>query len=274
VRTEKPAFNGLAEEPPLQQGCSEGLKGLEHPQGCRLGDRQQQPSFVLWGDSFANALWSALDQAAAQRHVNGYRLTLSMCPSITGVIWNSPSSMPYSTFAKDCHDYTAKAMEFVVNDPSIHTVVLTSSYYWYMYARNQAGESILTTDDRGLAAADEFKAMLQRLDAAGKHLVVVMPHPADKELFFAAVRRAYALGDTSQLTMPESTATPDPITAMIEGLQTRTPIDRIYPHRMMCSLDNCRVFDRDGDLFLSDGAHVTAKMAHAIVAAFPPEWYR
>jgi hypothetical protein len=42
----------------------------------------------------------------------------------------------------------------------------------------------------------------------------------------------------------------------------------------MCDARRCRVFDEQGDLYQSDGAHITSKMARRVVAQFPQDWHR
>lgn len=135
-----------------------------------------------------------------------------------------------------------------------------------------SGTPILAATHQGASVADEFRHMLERLAAAGKRIVVVMPHPSDKDQFNAALRRAVVAGSTSDLTTPGQTNGPDAITAMIESLPSHIKIDRIYPDRMMCAAGACRLFDKAGNLYLSDGAHLAPKMADDIVATFQQGW--
>jgi peptidoglycan/LPS O-acetylase OafA/YrhL len=272
AQSQKPAFPGLAEFP-LPDECLE-LSGINYPVACRLGDQQKVPSFILWGDSFAGSLWMAIDAAAKRDHVSGYQFTKSLCPSITGVVWDDLRLVPNPEFPQACSDFATHTLNFVLQEPAVQTVVLTSNYFWYLTAKNLTGGPILAATHTGANMVGEFQEMLERLAAADKRIIVVMPHPSDKQLFHRALRRAFVLGTTAALATPAPPAEPDALSAMIESLSLRISVDRIYPHLLMCDADKCRVFDADGDLYLSDGAHVTAKMARAILARFPQDWHR
>lgn len=118
----------------------------------------------------------------------------------------------------------------------------------------------------------EFETMLETLAAAGKRIVVVMPHPDDKDRFNTALRRAHVEGTTADLTLPPHEI--DAITAMVERLAARLDIVRVYPHELMCDAERCRVFDEQGDLYQSDGVHITSKMAQRVVERFPRDWHQ
>ncbi len=273
ITSEKPAFHGLAEEISSPDACRE-LRGTNFPASCRIGDQARNPTFALWGDSFADTLWAAIDTVAKQDQVSGYRFIMHMCPSITGTIWDDPQRIPAADFPQSCRDFNTRTLDYVLQTPEIHTVILTSSYLWYLDATNAEGKPILAATRQGSSVADAFRDMLERLTAAHKRVIVVMPHPGDKDQFNAALRRAYVLGTTASLYLPGPKVPPDALTAMIESLPSGMNIDRVYPHLMMCDANKCRVFDDSGDLYLSDGAHVTGKTASAIVARFPPGWDR
>ena len=266
-----PAFRGLGEVISSPARCRE-VAGNDHPDDCRLGDPTRPASFVLWGDSYADTLSEALDAAGKREGVSGYRYILHMCPSIAGATWDDPRRLPDPGFAQRCRRFTDRAMQAVLADRTIHTVVLNSSYNWYQTARNLAGMPILAGTHPGRSAVMEFESMLETLAAAGKRVVVVMPHPDDKDRFNAALRRAYVEGTTADLTLPLPEV--DGITAMVERLATRLDIVRVYPHQLMCDARRCRVFDEQGDLYQSDGAHITSKMARRVVAQFPQDWHR
>jgi peptidoglycan/LPS O-acetylase OafA/YrhL len=265
----KPAFPGLAEEISSPDYCRE-LNGASYPEPCRLGDKASEPTFVLWGDSFADTLSAAIDQSAKRDHASGYRFIFHMCPSIAGTLWDDVNRIPSVDFPRQCSDFGSRTLKFVLANQAISTVILTSSYTWYLDAKNAAGHPILVAAHSGTSVAEAFKAMLLQLAAARKRVVVVMPHPGDKDIFNSTLRRAFVTGTTHSLNLPGRHM--DSITAMIESLPAHVQIEKIYPHSMMCDIAKCRMFDESGGLYLSDGAHVTGKTARAIVEQFPQGW--
>lgn len=263
-------FPGLGEVASVPGNCPEQLPADAYPDKCRLGDPHAVPSFVLWGDSYAGTLSPAIHERARSSGDSGYLFALSMCPSITSVIWDEPRMT--GQFSQKCARYNDQILDFVLATPSVQTVVLTSNYFWYLTGKNEFGRPILAATDRRYDVPAEFRIMLDRLSAAGKHIVIVMPHPSDKAQFNFALRHAFVVGRTAALTIPRPIPVKDGITTMVEHLPPRYQVDRIYPDALMCDVQKCRVFDADGALFLSDGAHLTPKTAHQVVGRFPPDW--
>lgn len=266
-------FKGLGEVTPSTAQCPEGLTGESYPDACRIGDPTAPPTFALWGDSFAGVLWTPLAEKAQREHASGYIFALSMCPSVTGVAW---SSWHNPTFPATCRAYTDRILEFLVAHPEVETVVITSNYLWYLTGRNAIDEPLVAPVKKDETFADEVRITLERLAAAGKRVFVVMPHSYDKVPFTAALRRAYALGNTASLTMPKPSLKTgiDAVTAVVEEQAPRLGIERVYPDRVMCEAERCRVFDEDGDVYLSDGSHLTSKTARKVLEQLPPGWFR
>ena len=159
-----------------------------------------------------------------------------------------------------------------MESPAIETVVLTSNYAWYLTAINPDGNPMVAAAHEGISVADEFRETLKRLAAADKRIVIVMPHTYDKVTFMAALRRGYALGATEQLVMPKQVQQ-DAITTMVQELSKSIEMDLIYPDIAFCDTQTCRFFDDDGDVHLSDGAHLTMKTGRVVLDQLPPGWH-
>lgn len=269
-RSQPPAFASLAEIPPFTSACPEGLTGPTYPERCLIGDERTSPSFALWGDSFAGVLWPAMEDRAARDHASGYLLTLSACPSISGIVWDE---FDRSELPKQCRSFVERTLDFLVESPAIETVVLTSNYAWYLTAINPNGKPMVSAADGGMSIPDEFRETLKRLAAAGKRIVIIMPHTYDKVPFMAALRRGYASGATQSLIMPKHVEQVDAITAMIEELSKSIEMDLIYPDTAFCDSKACHFFDEDGDVHLSDGAHLSMKTARKVLDQLPPGWH-
>jgi peptidoglycan/LPS O-acetylase OafA/YrhL len=68
--------------------CEYKKKNYEHaslPKGCPLGAKKAQPSFLLWGDSFARALEEGVSLSASKQNLNGQMIYSSGCAPLLGV---------------------------------------------------------------------------------------------------------------------------------------------------------------------------------------------
>lgn len=267
-RDMQPFVSGLSERTSSESRCRR-LSGNPYPEECKLGEESAMPTFALWGDSYADALVLALDDAASRREAAGYRFIMHSCPAATGVLRNEPVRKG-PDFAKRCMEYSNRTFEFLRHSEAVRTVVINNAFSQYLSDRNRVLEPVLIPAEESSNVVREFVEMVKALRDAGKRVIVVAPYPEDKE-FKVAMRRAYVTGhlDNGYIAGMDSNAA---LLAELEELHRDSMIFLVRPSDLMCRENKCRYFDEDGVLYLSDGEHPSRRMAQRIVSMFPDGW--
>ena len=112
---------------------------------CRFGvSRQAKPSFILWGDSHADAILLAVEDVAKDVGREGYFAGEPSCAPLLGV---------FRPDAPRCRTFNDRILAFVKSRPDIDTVILMARW-----GKNAAGT----------ATADEGKGFVPISDAEGR----------------------------------------------------------------------------------------------------------
>jgi peptidoglycan/LPS O-acetylase OafA/YrhL len=146
------------------------------------GDSTATPSFVLWGDSHANAIAFEFGEAAKQK---------GLSIRFFGRGGTKPIPALYAGFGaaeKRKRDYLDKALQCILNDKHVHTVVLCAR--WLGYRKGSQGTSV---DGHTIPTAkvkvgnrevrlDEFLEsnlgnLVETLNHAGKRVILLYPIP-------------------------------------------------------------------------------------------------
>ena len=90
-------------------------------QACVLGEKGS-PQFLVWGDSYADAMQPAFEKLASEYGVSGRIVDFGGCPQLLGV-----NRADHTTSESPCREI-GKAVINYVQDQSIKTVVLVSSW--------------------------------------------------------------------------------------------------------------------------------------------------
>ncbi len=86
---------------------------------CTLGVINEPPSFILWGDSHAEALASAINASALKTGATGYIISGSGCPALLDV---NLSVMPY------CYEHNNDVLAYIEEHPEIETVIIVGRF--------------------------------------------------------------------------------------------------------------------------------------------------
>lgn len=230
---------------------------------CTLGSIGE-PEFLLWGDSHARAIASAISMSAARRGASGVLATRSACPPLDGI--ERPGRRTCHIFNKGIHAYIA-------DHPGIRTVILaarwTISVESHRY-KQENGMSIRLIDisdieNSGLSNALLFERGLRRtinkIQQQGIRVVLMRPIPEVGYDVPSALHAAVLTGrDVNAIiapTFPEYARRNANVTAIINRLEHELHITTVNPASLLCDQDVCRVATDDGFALYRDDDHLS-----------------
>ena len=201
------------------------MKTLDPPL-LHLGDVEQEPHFVLIGDSHAEASWMGLDMICREEKLSGVFLTSIMIP-----LWNR------AVYGGNAYSYDrvkAEAfMQWMQVQPQIKTVVIDQLWQRLNRESKDWNGKHLEPDFDSNAAA--FKEFCLRLRSIGKEIVVIGPLP-----MFATNRIAgYARSLKRNMEHTDIVCTHEqfekmcgPFMRYVNELQEEGVCKVVYPHRV------------------------------------------
>jgi peptidoglycan/LPS O-acetylase OafA/YrhL len=128
--------------------------------GRKLGIQNQQPSFILLGDSFATMWAPAVDKKAAHAGAAGILVAKSGCPPLRKI----------RTLGPACRRLADLQIEFVKSSP-VKTIFL---------AINWRHTNLMDPDDQGHTLEAALEATLLELGSAKKNVYVVLTPPGSR----------------------------------------------------------------------------------------------
>jgi peptidoglycan/LPS O-acetylase OafA/YrhL len=220
---------------------------------CRIGSTgADEPSFILWGDSHADALLPAVQKAAQQKDRAGLFAGTDSCAPLLGVV--RPD-------AKKCEPFNDAVVKLAVK-PSIREVILDARWSKNAYgtARGEGDGRILPHDDQGvgtdlLSTEAVFYRGLERtvrkLTRAGKRVVIVASVP---EAGYSVPRMMAHLrmdGDKRKLTRSLSTflAHQKFVFSALNRMHKLYGAKILYPHEILCATGSCELSLNDRPLY-------------------------
>ena len=240
---------------------------------CRLGDPVAQPSFVLWGDSHAEALRAGVDAAARARGVAGYFAGNLGCPPAVG----TQASFDDRTYG-DCRALNDAVLQLSA-DPGIDTVILHARWAYFYYGTRTKGE--LGPDVRlaapGIAGGNKpilsaaLRETVAKLADLGKRTFVVAGIPevgVDVPSFFDRKKHFKRQVDLS-LSRAEYMSRNGEFIAMLEQLEKSFPMRVLYPDRILCPGATCKLVVDDVPLYVDDD-HLSIAGAKLMMPLFDP----
>ena len=116
------------------RSCENVVERLEESKGlCVAGDESAEPTFLLWGDSHARALNSAVKASGQRVGAAGYVASKPGCAPLRGI----------ERFGRTgCAEYNELVLAYVIENPLIETVVLAA--HW-----TAAAEGVHYNDESG-----------------------------------------------------------------------------------------------------------------------------
>jgi hypothetical protein len=227
-------------------------------------------SFVLWGDSHAEALRGVVGDVAASAGRKGLFAGRPGCPPLVGTRVTFRFGA-HKADSADCAAYNAAVLDLVRHEPGIGTVVLAGQ--WSLYAtgtpyaaRADLGVSLedLTAADPSQPATNEavfrhgLSEAVRLLVEAGKRVVLIGPVPEvaapvpwtlalaawhDRHIDLRPARSDFALRNATAL-------------GLLGEFEERGLATVLYPDAILCDAERCRVVE-DGRPLYADDNHLT-----------------
>jgi peptidoglycan/LPS O-acetylase OafA/YrhL len=257
---------GAADKAPDRERCNDRSAGqVERRELCTLGrSGQASPSFVVWGDSHGEALFPALEDAAAAAGRSGWLVTKAGCPSLFDVGQQRPG------FSQACIDFGRAVDDLLRATPSIETVLLISRWAIYAIGERYGREKgslvfIGTPQSRRYSLGanqqvfeDGLMRTIERLQALGKRPVIVAQVPEIGWEVPSVLARAAMFRTPLEIepTREDYLARQRFIHRAFEAARARYGVEVVYPHEILCPQAVCEV-TRAGRALYYDTNHLT-----------------
>jgi peptidoglycan/LPS O-acetylase OafA/YrhL len=240
---------------------------------CKIGADHVAPSFLLWGDSHADALLPAVAQAAKTHGQAGLFAGRGRCPPLAGV--TRPDT-------RECRPFNDAVLKIALA-PRIKLVILDAR--WTM----DAGGAPLGIEDSGRAVlvdaqsktqspVETFAVFARGLDrtvkvltAAKKEVVIVEAVPEFRVLVPQALARMALTGHRRRIAPARADylARDADVRRVFGELAKRYPIRFVHPDAILCPSGRCKAVV-DGHPLYRDEHHLTVFGAELLTPLFVP----
>jgi len=234
---------------------------------CHIGARNVRPSFLLWGDSHADAILPAVSRAAARTGRAGIFAGGESCPPLLDVTAPAPNCRAFND-----------AVAALLRDPAIHEVILEARWAKYAegtpYGDEPSGHVALLDESCNTSSNGDNHAVFQRglartlgeLQSLHKRIVIVAAIPEIGWPVPAILARR-ALAEDPGSVAPRLTDYLDRqkfVLATFAQAQSHYGATVLYPHRVLCATGTCKVAMRGTPLY-RDEHHLSVFGAQQLV---------
>lgn len=243
---------------------------------CRMGaPAPVEPSFILWGDSHAEAMRSAISEAGAIADRSGLFAGRPGCPPMLEVT-RMDNLLVCEPFSRDVFDA-------ILANPGLRTVILDGRWGLYGAGTRYEGEEgppVYLRDHETTRLSREENALvferglIRTIDAlidAGRQVILVGPIP---EVGYH-VPRSLALASQWSRPAPASPTT----SAFLERqriffdvvgrLGERDGLTVVLPHEVLCAQDHCSIAGA-GQSYYFDDDHLSRTGARHLTSLYVP----
>lgn len=240
---------------------------------CRIGREDASPTFLVWGDSHALALASAVNLSANRHDAAGRLAGETACPPLLGIDRVGET---------ECIRFNEAVLDYLEQHPELTTVFLVArwslSWHGTRYKQEEGRDVALVDLEAGDTTVESNEVLFERglrrtvaaLESLGRRVVLVAPVP---EIGFdvpAANHAARLTGrDTSALIAPlraEHDARSSGVAALFAELRPDVSLV-IDPAEVLCDAEGCRVV-ADGVPLYRDDNHLSLRGCVEIAGLF------
>jgi peptidoglycan/LPS O-acetylase OafA/YrhL len=138
---------------------------------------------AIWGDSHSNALAPELRSIAAESNLGFAQISHSACLPLMEAAYYVAT---YPETARTCMAFNQRAMNFLLGNPQIRTVILAGRWALFFppgggdgwaYPGAANGHQMLTQDEAGALFRRSLSTSVERLLQAGKQVVILEDSP-------------------------------------------------------------------------------------------------
>ena len=221
------------------------------------GSPSTAPTIALWGDSHAESLLPVLDSMAKEHHVSFKYFGLGGQPPILDVVMLDDNK--HATRLA----YTADALDCIISDKNLRTVVLHARWSSYNKGKNEQqhtgkfgfyGHAFTERSELETFYGAQIKLTLQRLLSAGKTVVLVYPVPEAgiNVPEYLAKRLIKGGAITSTIRCHDFYARHEFILNLFDLLPSGGHLVRIKPHSKLLSGDQLFIIANNQPLYRDD----------------------
>jgi peptidoglycan/LPS O-acetylase OafA/YrhL len=230
---------------------------------CKIGDaKATAPTFILWGDSHADALVPAVEAAAAREGRKGLFVAHGRCPPFLHVsLTDEPTER--------CAQFNDAALKVALGR-NIKDVILVARWAYYDQGRGDGPDAdetrhLIDLDPPAIRDVSQhamFARMLQRtvraLIGAGEKVILVAPVPepgidVPEALANAAVHGVHS---DQRPTLADYRVRNEFVLSDMADLRRQYRVTVVYPAQILCSSGRCALM-RDGRPLYVDHHHLS-----------------
>lgn len=223
---------------------------------CRLGTPNIKPTVLLWGDSHAMVTATALEQAAREERGSFLFAADADCPPGIGleIDRHFDPTLTSQLSYRYCAQYNAQMLKVALTYPTVKTVVLSSRWTNWRIGESPnpvEGFADVRLKDRDGTASSVgankakwergFQALIDRLTAAGKRVVIVgpVPEPAFDVPHQLHIEQFGFVKARQTITVEEYRRRHRSILNFFAELQRRPGTSFIWPFTALCAEEKC-----------------------------------
>jgi len=229
---------------------------------CRIGAQSGTPSFILWGDSHADAVLPAISEVAAREGRSGLFAGGRSCPPLLDV----------TTPRAECKAFNDAVLALAAR-ADIREVILEARWAKYAEGSTYGFEPeghVLLADDEGEAEADNHAVFVRGLERTikalpGKKIVIVASVPEIGWPVPAVLARE-KLASSVRIQPPDQVAyfaRQKFVLATFARLHDKDGVEVVYPHEVLCGSGVCAV-SLNGVPLYRDEHHLSVFGAHQL----------
>jgi len=221
---------------------------------CRTGEN---PTVLLWGDSYARQLGLALKNSPTQQHF--IQQTLSGCAPILGLA--SQSERNGADFAKSCIQFNDDVFAWLAEQKYIKTVILASPWTVVSPQQKSAERDFLskTTGETGIILMEQT---LKKIKALGVKVIAIYGTPTIANGGGKCITATISSGgDLKSCDWPLKDNQRAKLNKYISPLEAIVPFWSWEP--IICPDGTCRVTRGDMFVYLDASGHITKEAAIA-----------
>lgn len=234
---------------------------------CQSGD---QPSLLVWGDSYAMHLVPGLAQEWQNEGV--IQATKSSCGPFLGMaprrlLHPGHGTVMDQAWAQGCIAFNQSVIDFLGTSSSVETVVLSSPFSAYVTEVNyehvlQSGYAFSSVPVRATSAQAGLKSTVEAIRAMGKKVVLIAPPPSTDfdigDCLERQISGTLALGGRMGCTIDRAQyqAKRANVLDLLKGVSAAADVAVIRFDPYLCNATECQTLV-DGTMIYRDAGHLS-----------------
>ncbi|MBB3192584.1 acyltransferase family protein [Halomonas cerina] len=241
--------NRIRFNPGLSEACEDGFL----PESCRTG---QDPEIMLWGDSYAMHLASAITASPSLQDMSLVQFTKPVCAPIYGLALTS-HRYPLS-WSRECIAFNAQVKAWMEQHPSVKYVVMSSPLGVLYHDAYQANGKLHEHPHGTELVVEHLNRTAEAIRQAGKIPIFVSPPPRSDENLARCIIASmiFVKGNTVNCNFRTEQFSPHYVKArdLLASERITFPVVNLEPY--ICHDGLCHTF-MDGKVVYRDEGHLS-----------------